>query len=499
MPRLPVVSGSRVPLLSIGDDTVVLAARPPLDPLLDVGAAVVEALRYPLSGPPLVDLVTPGGRATIVVEAPVLPFPSVPLDPRQEAVAAVIAELTRLGIPPDQQTILVAGGLQRRAGRLQLEAILRPIPARDFRGTVVVHDVEGDDLVSLVVSGTAPVSINRALLEADLIVTVTVAETSERGGAAALLAASAAESIAAPGPAPSLLAPSLSPTGALAGRLEAAVAARTTLMGVSLVLDHPRLTSGYRGYPWSSDTLDALRRSPLRRLHNALPGEMRSTVLDRLRRHVSTVAVLAGPPAVAHAEGLLRGAALRGVSLHGQLDTIIVPVPWKSLQAPRERINPITAAALALGHVLRLWRDASPLREDGTVVLLHDLHRTFGHGQQAPYRNLFQLLRDGATPAEVVAARATAVADPRAITAYRKGNAPHPALAFVDWASCGPVLARAESIIVGGCRDAGAARALGLVPAHSVATAIEMANGLAGGSNRTGVMLGPPYVPIAVT
>ena len=84
MPRLPVVSGSRVPLLSIGDDTVVLAARPPLDPLLDVGAAVVEALRYPLSGPPLVDLVTPGGRATIVVEAPVLPFPSVSLDPRQE-------------------------------------------------------------------------------------------------------------------------------------------------------------------------------------------------------------------------------------------------------------------------------------------------------------------------------------------------------------------------------------------------------------------------------
>ena len=44
--------------------------------------------------------------------------------------------------------------------------------------------------------------INRALLDADLILSVTAAETSERGGACALLGACSAEAIASAGPAP---------------------------------------------------------------------------------------------------------------------------------------------------------------------------------------------------------------------------------------------------------------------------------------------------------
>ena len=78
-------------------------------------------------------------------------------------------------------------------------------------------------------------------------------------------------------------------------------------------------------------------------------------------------------------------------------------------------------------------------------------------------------------------------------------DAPHPALPYVEWAACAPVLERAGRVLVGGCRDAAAARALGLVPAHSLAAAIEMADGVAGGEGRTGVLLGPPYVPLVVS
>ena len=69
MARLPLLSGSRIPLVSVDDDAVLLAPPPPLDPLRDITAAVGEALRYPLSGSPLADLVTRGGRVAIVVEA----------------------------------------------------------------------------------------------------------------------------------------------------------------------------------------------------------------------------------------------------------------------------------------------------------------------------------------------------------------------------------------------------------------------------------------------
>jgi hypothetical protein len=498
MARIPLLSGSRVSLVTVADDTVLLPPPPPIDPLRDVAAAVGEALRYPLSGACLADLITRGGRVALVVEPRPLPLPEASYDPRQEAIAAVVDELEGLGIPAERHTIVLAGGLERRAGRRELERVLRPTRARDFRGTVVVHDASSPDLLPLEIEGGPPVPVNRVLLDADLVVCVTAAETSERGGACALLAACAAETISSASPAPSLLAPSLSPTGVLAGKVAAALARRTALIGVSIVLDHPRLTGRYRGYPSSPDAIAALARSPFRRLANGLPGAIRELALQHLGRELSAVAVLAGPPAVSHAEALLRGVSLRGIPLGGQLDTIVVPSPWTSLHEPREPLNPITAAAAGLGHALRLWRDASPLRAGGTVVLLHDLRRTFGHGPQAPYRDLFHVLREGATPELLLDARSLAAADPRSLAAYRQGHAPHPLLPYLDWASCAPALARAGTVLVAGCRDAGAARALGLIPAHNISTAIEMARGVAGGTHRAGVLLAPPYVPLIV-
>jgi hypothetical protein len=51
-------------------------------------------------------------------------------------------------------------------------------------------------------------------------------------------------------------------------------------------------------------------------------------------------------------------------------------------------------------------------------------------------------------------------------------------------------------VLIAGCRDAVAARALGFVPTHGVGAALEMARGRAGGHPRIGVILAPPYFPI---
>ena len=131
-------------------------------------------------------------------------------------------------------------------------------------------------------------------------------------------------------------------------------------------------------------------------------------------------------------------------------------------------------------------------------MILHDLTRTFGHGPQTPYRALFQLLRDGGTDEQLAAGRDEATRDERALAAYRGGQAPHPLLPYSDWASCRPALERSGRVLVAGCRDAGAARALGFVPTHSIGAALEMARGVAGGHHRLGVLLGPPYPPVIV-
>jgi hypothetical protein len=493
--RVPLASGSRLSLVTLPDDTVLLAPPPPPDPIADVGAAVVEALRYPLAGPSLRPAAPRGGRVTVVVQPPALPIPSAVDDPRRDALAAVLDELAAAGVAREHCTVLVAGGLGRRAGRRELEGLMRRDRARDFRGRVVVHDCESEELVRVEIGG-APHRVHPALVETDLVVTVGAGETALSGGATALVDACGPATIRA-ATADSLLEPSGSPGWRLAASLEAELQRRVPVVGLSLVLDTPRLAGRYHGYPWDERTRRAVGRSPLRRLVNLAPAMLRRRLVARLVYELRAVAALAGPPSVAHAETLLRGSVVLGARLERPLDTVVVPLPHTGLALPREPLNPITAAALGLGHALRLWRDGSPLAEDGTVVLLHPFTRVMGHGPQSPYRTLFTALRDGSRP-RLRATEATAARDRRALAAYRTGAAPHPRLPFADWDACAPVLERAGSVIVAGCRDAGAARALGLVPSHSAATALAMARGLSGEHGSTGVLLGPPYPRIVV-
>ena len=489
-------SGSRLAVVTAPDDALVLRPAPPSEGAVDVAAAVRDALRFPLSGSPLEAVVTRGGTATLVVEAPELPLPGAPGDPRREALSAAIDELERLGVASERQTILVAGGLNRRAGQRELEALLPPTAARRFHGRVEAHDAEADDLVALGESGRTPLRVNRHLVETDLVLTVTAAETVLHGGPGALVGASAAETLRA------TTAYSLLETAAAGGwqlglAVERALAARVPVVGASLVLNPPRLLGRFRGYPYHDAALTQVARSPLRRF-SLLPATLRRKLLEDLGREVTAVSAFGGPPSVAHAEALLRGIARRSAQLEQPLDAIVIGIPWTHHHFPRERLNPITVATVALGLALRLWRDAFPVAEGGTAIVLHKLSRHFAHGSQDPYRALFHALRDGRTAADLDAAERAAASDRRALDAYRASRACHPLLPYRDWESCRPALDRLGAVLVAGCRDHQAARTLGFVPTHGLSSALEMAHGRAGGRARLGFLVGPPYAPLEV-
>jgi len=489
-------SGSGITVVNAPDDAILLRPQPPSAGVVDVAAALRDALRFPLSGSPLEALVKRGGTATLVVEAPELPLPGAPADPRRAALTAAIVELERLGVPSQRQRILVAGGLNRRAGSRELDALVAPASARRFRGEVHVHDAEAPDLVQLGRAGSTPLRVNRLLVETDVVLVVTAAETFLHGGPGALLGACSSEALRA-ATAYSLLETAAARGWDLGVALERALSTRVPVIGVSLVLNPLRLLGRFRGYPNDDGTLDLLSRSPLRR-RSFLPSGVRRRLLQDLPRELTAVAAFAGPPSVAHAEALLRGIARRSTRLAAPLDAIVIGMPWKHHHAPRERLNPITVAATALGLALRLWRESFPLAEGGTAIVLHRFARHFAHGTQEPYRSLFHSLRDGRSPADLAAAERAAAADDRALAAYRAGDACHPLLPFVDWDSCRPALDRLGAVVVAGCRDHQAARALGFVPTHGISTALEMAHGRAGGAARIGYLLGPPYFPIEV-
>jgi hypothetical protein len=213
----------------------------------------------------------------------------------------------------------------------------------------------------------------------------------------------------------------------------------------------------------------------------------------------TAAAAFAGPPSVAHAEALLRGVELRSVTLDGELDAICIGIPRTTPHLPRERPNPVLVSSLALGLALRLWRDAFPVRDGGTAILLSRFQRRFAHPTQQPYRALFAAPRTGPDPELIARAENAAAADSRAVAAYRTGRTVHPLLPFVDWSGCAPALSRLGQVLVAGCRDATAARSLGFVPVHGLGAALTMARGWTERPPRVGFLLAPPYFPLRIS
>jgi hypothetical protein len=492
--RVPLLSGSRIVHVPLADGDVVLAPPMPPSRVVDVEAAVRDALRFPLDGRPLAEIVPRDGRVTVVVEPPSLPLPGAQLDPRPQALATVLGELSAHGVG-GSRTILVAGGLSRKLPQRELERLLPPTQAREYRGRVLVHDAADPALAALDLSDGTPAAISPALVDTDLVVVVSSAESVLHGGPAALLSACDAATIRRSAAADSLLQASGEPAWRLALAVERAVAARVPLVGISLVLDHPRLTGRFRDYPHDPRSFEHVARSPFRRLYSALPASLRRGILRDVQRSIAAAGAFGGTPSVAHAESLLRTVELRGIPLAEPLDALVVGTPWIGPHLPRELLNPITSAATSLGLALRLWRDAFPVKDGGTLILVHSLLRTFAHGTQGPYRRLFDALARGE---DVEEAERESAGDASALEAYRSGLACHPRLPYADWAGCQPPLARLGTVVVAGSRDAVAARALGLVPSHSMTSALEMAHGLAGGRARVGVLLAPPYAPLLV-
>lgn len=491
------LAGSRLVVVTAEEDELVLRPPSPAAGVADVRAAVRDALRFPLAGEPLEALVPRrGGRATIVVEPPSLPLPSTDRDPRQDAIAAAVDELERLGISSGYQTLLVAGGLARRAGHDVVSNLVSPDFGRRFHGHVEVHDVERDDLVE-VVGGGFPLRVHPSLVRADVVVVVTAAETVLHGGPAALVGAANREALRSAG-AWSLLETTASQGWRTALALERALVGRVPLIGASLVLNHPRATGAARGYPYDDDALERIVDSPFRRVFGLLPGSVRATILRSLPLERSVAAAFAGPPSVAHAEALIRGVELRGATIDGELDAICIGIPRTTPSLPRERPNPLLVSQLGLGLALRLWRDAFPVREGGTAILLSRFQRRFAHPTQQPYRAFFAAARNGPDPEALGRGEQQAV-DARAVEAYRAGRTVHPLQPFADWNSCAPALSSLGQVLIAGCRDAAAARSLGFVPTHGLGAALTMTRGWTDRPPRIGFLLSPPYFPLRVS
>jgi len=224
---------------------------------------------------------------------------------------------------------------------------------------LTVHDAESEKLVALGAVAGIPVSVAPALVESDLVITVTAAESVLHGGPSALARACSREVLRASGrprcsrlDLAGLAARDRARAGCSPGDARSSASRScSTCRGCSAATPTSRMHSS--GSP---------ARGSVRRSHFCRPpcgahdraGTARAERGGRLRRE-PVDSPHRGPPAGDRLQGgEPRRAARRNRDRHSGDDT---------LRSPRDP-NPVAAAYLGLGLALRLWRGALRSRRE---------------------------------------------------------------------------------------------------------------------------------------
>jgi lactate racemase len=125
--------------------------------LADEAAAALEAIRYPINAPPLIDCIGKNGKVVIIVTDNTRPCPDDRLLP------IILAELESK-IPRGNITIIVALGLHTSLSKEDLVKKLGKDIVSGYR--VLNHDTADTMNIGITSRGT-PVEVNRRVLEAD--------------------------------------------------------------------------------------------------------------------------------------------------------------------------------------------------------------------------------------------------------------------------------------------------------------------------------------------
>jgi nickel-dependent lactate racemase len=126
----------------------------------DEAGAVTAALRSPLTGPPLAELVRREGRVAVVFPDLTRPMPN------RTVLPPLLAELRRAGVPDDRITLLCATGTHRQATAAEMVELVGPEIVARY--AIVDHDATGPDHVKVGEVDGVPVLLQREYVEADV-------------------------------------------------------------------------------------------------------------------------------------------------------------------------------------------------------------------------------------------------------------------------------------------------------------------------------------------
>jgi hypothetical protein len=446
-PPRAVFSGDRLVEVDLPVGSRVVYPRPPLAALKDVDAAIRYALTHPEDSEPLHAKLRPGMKVVIAIDdvSVVLPPMRRP-DVRERVLTVVLELLAEYGV--EDVEIIVATSIHRRMTADEIRHVVGDrIFKAYFPGRLYNHDAEDEKGMKLV--GTTDhgevVELNRAAVEADLVVYVNVNLVPMDGGHKSVGVGLCGYRSLRAHHTPQVMRECWSYMDPTRSALQTSVDRMGRLVEKTLPIFHIETTINNRmfGGPleflhrneddWSGGERAAFKG--LAYTLTKLPQPARQAIFERVPSPYGVTGVFAGACDAVHRRTLERCHAQYLVPVEGQADILVCGIPYISPYNVNAFLNPLLVQVMAQGYLFNLYRGAPLVKKGGAMIVFHPCTDAFHKEHHAPYiefvHDVLPQTRDGLEMHKRFEEKFAR--NPAYIEMYRRGHAYHPAHPFYMW------------------------------------------------------------------
>jgi hypothetical protein len=506
-PRI-LFSGEDLLLEDLPIGTRVVYPKPPIEGLVNPGAAIRYALNHPLECEPLYAQLTPGMRVTIAIDDISMPLPPMATpDVRQTVLEILLELLDANGV--DDVHLVIANSLHRRMTESEMKRMVgSKIFDAFYPDRYYNHDAEDPD--GMVHIGKTEqneiLNLNRRAVESDLLIYLNVNFVPMNGGHKSVAVGLCDyESLRAHHEpqtirdSDSYMDPPRSALSTKIARLGKLVDEHLNVFHIETVLNNRMFHSATSFLGKNEDEfteVDRLKFEAMRWSLSKLPAAAKRKMFHNIPAPYQMIACAAGKTEPVHAQVMAKNYEQYLVSVRGQSDIVICGVPFISPYNVNSALNPLLVQVMGLGYFHNCYRGKPVLRKGGVLILTHPCYDTFDHEQHPSYIEFFNRLLPETRDAMVLRHKYEEefARNPSYIEMYRRGNAYHGAHPFFMWYWGENGRQHVGKVIVAGAENAHVPARLGWERAESLTEAIAMARSFTGPSSSITMMHHPPLV-----
>ena len=440
-------SGDQLVEVDLPVGSRVIYAKPPMEPLADVKAAIRYAINHPENATPLHARLRPGMKVTIAIDDISMPLPPMATpDVRQQILEVVLAMLDDYAVTDVE--LVVATAFHRPMTGVEVK---RMVGGRIFEqywpDRLYNHDAELPG--GLTYLGTTPegydVEINARAAASDLLIYINLTFVPMNGGYKSVGTGLAGYRTLKSHHNPATIRATHTYMDPDDSHLFDRMAAVGKLINDKLDVFHIESTVNNRMFSRpldvlakNEDELTPLEERGLKALVRTLkflPQPARQAIFERVPAPYGVIGVYAGETAATHKKILDKCFQQLAVPVEGQSDIVIFPVPYISPYNVGAFLNPLLVSVMAEGYLFNLHRGAPLLKKGGTLILLHPCTDKFDNEQHLAYvefvHKLLPQTRDAMELHRNFEKEFSR--NPAYIQMYRSGKAYHPAHPFYMW------------------------------------------------------------------